>query len=162
MDDPDPVGGYGYQGNGRAVYECRRVELNGLASDPDRFIAWVESKLEDYDCNNKLVPPRKINLEKGKSVLGERVENTVRGDLSLLLQLEEMVKEVTKSVRRKISVKDIPAALADWAEELKPEAWGSALEQMVANRVADKAELVRGLARKRIAQSRDGASGAGK
>jgi hypothetical protein len=152
----------GRDDKGRRIYECRRVELNDLASDLNRFITWVVSKLEQHGCTRKLVPPQKVVQEKAKSYLANLLDHAARFSLSTLLHVEEMVENVKKWARRKINLKDMPAALTDWAEEPKAEAWGAAMEQMITNRVANKAKAVRDLARKRIAQSRDGASGAGR
>jgi hypothetical protein len=141
-----------YNANRRPVYECRRVELNDLASDPDRFIEWVESKLEEHGCTNKLVPPRKIVLEVAKSVLRQRVESSVRANLSIILRVDQMAKDVSDSLCKKINVKDMPNALADWAEEPKPEAWGDALGQIIDNQIRRNAKAQRELTRKRMAQ----------
>src|SRR5262249_52958489 len=57
----------GYSMHGRTIYECRRVELNDLASDPERFIMWVEAKLKEHGCAEKLVPPKDVIVEEAKS-----------------------------------------------------------------------------------------------
>jgi hypothetical protein len=146
----------GRDAKGRKIYECRRVELNDLASDPDRFINWVISKLKQHGCVTKLVPPQKVVQEKAKSYLASLLDQAARFSLSTLLHVEQMVEDVKKWTRRKINLKDMPAALADWAEEPKPEAWGAALEQMITDRVANKAKTLHDLARKRINQGRQG------
>jgi hypothetical protein len=143
----------GYNRRGGAVYRCRRVELNDLASDPDRFIAWVVGKLEEHGCGRKLVPPRKVVLDKAKVLRAELVGGAVGEELSNLLNLDALVTGVTEALSKQVSVTDLPDALADWANELQPEGWDAALAREVKNRVKELSETLRTLARRRIRQA---------
>src|SRR5262249_27238796 len=58
--DGTPDGGTYKGGKWVQYYRCRRIELNALAADPDRFIEYVERKLEQHGCAKKLVPPVKV------------------------------------------------------------------------------------------------------
>jgi len=57
---------------------CRRVELNALSAEPARFVAWVEGKLRQYGVASKLIPPKRVIEERGRSqrsgVLAREVE----------------------------------------------------------------------------------------
>ena len=146
--------------NGRATYLCQRVELNDLASDPVRFIGWVEGKLEEHGFSRKLVPPKKVVLEKAKALRTELLDQAARQELEGLLDLNGMVKGLTAALSKKVAINDLPDALADWAGELKPEAWDAALTREISDRVGRLAETLREQARSRLglAQRTEGES----
>ncbi len=50
---------------------CRRVELNALSADPHAFVAWIEKKLKKFGVAQKLVPPRKVILQRGQGPAGD-------------------------------------------------------------------------------------------
>jgi hypothetical protein len=124
----------GYKG-ARKVYQCQRVELNDLASDPDRFIAYVEGKLQEHGCAGKLVPPRKVVLQHAKQERRDQLEAAVRAQVQELLNVDGLVRDIAREALRQIGVAELPAALASWSREQKPESWRQAIEQDIGRQV---------------------------
>jgi hypothetical protein len=136
----EPTGEYRH---GRPVYRGWRVELNDLASDPGRFIAYVEEKLKEHGCAQKLVPPRKVVLDRAAELRSELLDEAVREELSRLLDLDGSAAALVKALSKKVPVKDLPGALADWAGGLEAQAWSEALRQQVSGRVESLADTLR-------------------
>jgi hypothetical protein len=124
----------GWKGN-RRVYRCRRVELNALAADPDRFLQYVEDKLRQNGCTDKLVPPGKVVIERAKSLRSEMVTAAARSRVAALLDIEAIAQNLVNDVMKRVKVKDLPSLLERWAEGREPERWEAYLRQQVEERV---------------------------
>jgi hypothetical protein len=124
----------GWHGS-RQQYRCLRVELNDLASDPDRFLSWVEAKLEAVCCNRKLLPPRKVVLGRAKDLRSEMLFSAAREELSSLLDLDGKTVALVTALGEKCQVNDLYDVLAGWSKGLAPESWDAALRGQVALRV---------------------------
>jgi hypothetical protein len=120
----------------RQTYKCRRVELNALAADPDRFIAYVERKLQENGCARKLVPPKKVLHEKAKSLRTGMIEDRARQEIMNLLGVDEVVRDLAKSLVKRVAIKDLPRLLGKWAEKLEPESWEKHLRHQLGERVS--------------------------
>jgi hypothetical protein len=92
----------------RKVYRCRRVELNDLASDPDRFVAWVEGKLREHGCARKLVPPRKEVLVQAALWRDTTLQSAAKAELARLLGLDGMVQDLVRALSQDCPIKDLP------------------------------------------------------
>jgi hypothetical protein len=139
---------------GRPEYRCRRVELNDLASDPDRFIAYVERKLEEHGCARKLVPPPEVVLKHAKDWRGRLLGDAAREVLGELLNADRIVRKiVTGPLRERISIEGLPDMLQAWAGELAPEPWGQALEREVRRRMSAVGDELRAEVLTRLQES---------
>jgi hypothetical protein len=135
--------------NGRAAYKCQRVELNALAADPDRFIAYVEEQLKKHGCAEKLVPPTKVLLQSASDKRASLLGDVIRDTLAEVLNEDEIVEQLTKRFAKQVTIKDLPNVLATWAARLEPESWENELSKQLRDRVdlladdLDDAVLVR-------------------
>ena len=65
--------------NGKRTWKAERIELNALAKDPDRFIAWIEGKLQGLGLAKKLLPGAK---QSGSKPACSATSNCVKSLLS--------------------------------------------------------------------------------
>lgn len=117
---------------------CRRVELNALSSDPARFAAWVESKLQIYGCDGKLLPPIDVAWEHARSEYEESLEEMITQRL-----IEE--NEIPEQVDKLLAMQPMPeflslsSELELWAREILPQDWRSFVSA-IAKKVATDTE----------------------
>ncbi|MFH1921737.1 MAG: ATP-binding protein [Planctomycetota bacterium] len=71
-------------------WKAQRVELNALAANPDRFIAWVEGKLEEHGLARKLIPPAKAIKEHAVQQREEELRQRVHDRFVDALSLDTM------------------------------------------------------------------------
>ena len=77
---------------------CRRVELNALAAFPDRFVEFVESKLERAGASRKLIPKSQVCHAYLDEQLRQLIEGYVRSELESELALNSLVADVTSEL----------------------------------------------------------------
>jgi hypothetical protein len=140
--------------DGRPEYRCRRVELNDLASDPDRFIAYVERKLEEHGCARKLVPPAQVILQHAEECRGRFLGDAVRKVLEELLSADSLVRQIaTGPLQARIPIEGLPGTLQAWAAKLKPEPWGEALQRKIRSQVSAVGDELRAEVLTRLQES---------
>jgi hypothetical protein len=144
----------GFQGN-KKLWRCRRVELNALAADPDRFLAYVEEKLAQHGCARKLLPSPKVIRREAKQLLQQYLNQAARAQVSELLNVEALVNDLADSLAGEVSLEGIPAAMARWARQLGPEWWRAQVEGQVQELVDGVADKLRRQALVRIGQRDD-------
>jgi hypothetical protein len=149
----------GWKGR-RRLYRCRRVELNALAADPDRFLAFVEDKLRQHGLDKKLVPPRKVVAGEVRALVTQFVGDAARTKVLDLLDVDSLVERVVGDVMKRVKVKDLPKLLKRWATDRKPQRWDHYLAARVAERVRALDEELEESARARVRRDSPGDSGA--
>jgi hypothetical protein len=125
---------------GKKLYRCRRVELNDLAADPDRFIQYVEKKLRQHGCAEKLVPPESVVLDRAAAQRTELLREVARAGLAELLKTEGLAAELVRQFAGTVTVEDTPKLLAEWAAGLEPVSWDHHLRGEIDRRVRAVAE----------------------
>jgi hypothetical protein len=125
---------------GKKVYRCRRVELNALAADPDRFIAYVHRKLEQLGCARKLIPPAEVVRSRATARRDEALLAAARKVVCAQLGVDAIATTVADELRNALPVKDLPKFLSRWARQPKPESWAEVADREVEARVAGLAE----------------------
>jgi hypothetical protein len=123
------------QRHGRTQYRCRRVELNALAADPDRFIRYVEDKLRAHGCAAKLVPPAQVVLTEAELRRDELLQKMARDKVTELLNASGLAADLARLFAAKLTVHDLPDLLAEWAAGLVPESWVNRLRREIQVRV---------------------------
>jgi len=127
---------------GRRLYRCQRVELNALASDPERFIQFVERKLAQHDGATKLVPPKKVMMEQAQLLVGGLIKDGVQKQLAELLHEDAIVGAATEKFARRIVGKDLPKEIADWATLLEAKSWDQHLLELLKTRAIEYTEAL--------------------
>jgi hypothetical protein len=112
----------------------RRIELNSLAADPDKFIQYIEQKLDEHGCAEKLVPPPKVLIDRAMALRIDLLQEAARRKLAELLNEDVLVRAVGQQLAGKVLVKDMPRVLTDWARELAPQSWDDYLEKQIKER----------------------------
>jgi hypothetical protein len=120
----------------RQVYRCQRVELNALASDPDRFLEYVEDKLRQHGCAQKLVPPRNVVVDKARALRMHLVGEAARAKILELLHVDSLVTSLANDLVKRVEVKDLPSLLKHWAEARAPYRWEAYLQQQLQERIS--------------------------
>jgi hypothetical protein len=144
----------GFQGK-KKLWRCRRVELNALAADPDRFLAYVEEKLAQHGCARKLLPRPKVIRREAKELLLQYLNQAARAQVNELLNVDALVNDLADSLAGVVSLHGIPAAMDRWARGLGPEWWKAQVEGQVQELVHGVADEMRRQALVRIGQRDD-------
>lgn len=110
---------------------CRRVELNALSADPEAFIKWVEQKLSEHGVAQKLVPPNKVITATAKERREVLLRESIQQRLMESLDVEARVDSLTKKFTRRLSVKDVPAAVEAWAEKIEAAPWTKCVDSEI-------------------------------
>jgi hypothetical protein len=106
----------------RQWINCERVELNAIAVYPDRFIGWVERKLDQHGANRKLIPDKKTILKTAKQQYNDYLHDTIHRELLSLLCVAERTKQIAREFG-KPKFNELTQSLAQWATELPTESW---------------------------------------
>jgi hypothetical protein len=128
----------------KQLYRCRRVELNALAADPDRFIRYVEEKLRQHGCAEKLVPPASVVLERAAALRAKLLEEIVRAKLAEQLNTDSLAADLARKYAERVSVEDTPKVLAEWAGRLEPVSWDDCLHGEIDGQVRAVADALGG------------------
>ena len=132
------------------LWRCRRVELNDLASNPRRFIDYVERKLQELGLARKLVPPGKVVLKTAQELRSQILREQAHEALSEHLDLDDLATAIAKDLAKKFPVKSLPELLLEWAAQLKPQPWKDQLRSMIVERVEERKDEVDEEAKGRI------------
>jgi Histidine kinase-, DNA gyrase B-, and HSP90-like ATPase len=114
--------------------ECRRVELNAISADPERFVSWVESKLKLHGCDKKLIPNKDTVIEQAIEDFKRRLSIKVRDRIESLLKIDDLVDSAISEIKLPSFTK-VPAVLKKWSKSPQPEAWRSVVEIAVARQI---------------------------
>jgi hypothetical protein len=125
---------------GKKVYRCKRVELNSLAADPDRFIAYVHRRLEELGCARKLIPPADVVRSRATACRDGELLARAQAVVHEQLGVDAIANALADGLRDAVPVKDLRKFLRRWARELKPEGWAEVADREVEARVAGLAE----------------------
>ncbi|MHB8956042.1 MAG: ATP-binding protein [Pirellulaceae bacterium] len=127
----------GKNGKPKTVWvNCRRVELNALSADPHRFVAWVESKLEEHGCAKKLIPPKTIIETYGRETRDAILRETIHAAINDYLNVGGLIGPICNTLKRRIEIKGIPAQMQSWAEGLPPQHWRHYVSALISDSVA--------------------------
>jgi hypothetical protein len=144
---------HGWHG-GRPTFRCQRVELNALAADPDRFIRYVEDKLQEHGCG-KLVPPKKVVTQTARAALTSLLESVAMQEILKAIGVEKVIAELVEKYGDRVTVKDLHSVLTEWGKGREPDSWTSHLEKELLKRVqAIASEVSEGAAAKARAMVR--------
>jgi DNA topoisomerase VI subunit A len=128
---------YTKRGKERVRYmNCRRVELNALSVNIDRFIAWIEGKLRQHGVAKKLVPDEHVVRSYGTNCAAHRLESAVRRQIERKLDLAEIARFVTASLADRVKIEDASASLAKWSVDAPPEPWTDCVMRLADEAVA--------------------------
>jgi len=111
--------------------DCRRVELNALSADPHRFVEWVESKLVEHGCAQKLVPPKAIINKHARDKRDIILREEIRAAIDDYLDVEGLIGPVCDKLSPRVEIEGIPAEVKSWAEDLPPEHWTHQVSALV-------------------------------
>lgn len=121
---------------------CRRVELNALAADPDRFIAYLERKLREHDCASKLVPPKRVLDEQAKKDRDDVLADSIREQVDAVLEIDALVETLRDRFAAEIGVGDIAEVIERWAKDVPPGRWRDCVRREINRRAAELAEEI--------------------
>jgi hypothetical protein len=152
------VGEFSGISKGRDAYRCRRVELNALAADPNRFIAFIEDKLKQHGCDKKLVPPPEVIEQEASDELERLCRMKARHEIWKALDLDEIIEEAASKLANQIDPADL-SDLQDWASKLKPKSWSAEVSRRIKRRVSRKCKSA---AWKRVCNEAISAKGQGR
>lgn len=128
---------------GNKRWECRRVEINALAADPDRFLRFIEEKLRAHGCTEKLVPPVDVVVSEGEAMLSRALLDEVRAEFEEQLDLPSMVEEVTGQIEQGIDLGFLPPVLRTWAPKMTVEHWRDRLRRGVEKRLEFESDKIK-------------------
>ena len=114
---------------------CERIELNDLASDPSRFIKWLEGKLEEHGLNAKLIPADEKITTYGEEQRDEKLKDWVRDHIHDLIDIDGLVDTTAENFAEKIRVDDLPKHTPKWGAKLDPSPWRQYVERLVDGRI---------------------------
>lgn len=110
---------------------CKRVELNALSANPQAFVAWVESKLQDHGVAKKLVPPSKVIESRAEEELTKALEDRVRDRFEAAINLDSSVDSAVEKLLPLLDVSGAVDAVTKWASEVKPKPWTTCVDGYV-------------------------------
>ena len=110
----------------------QRVEINALAADPQRFIEWLEGKLEEHGLKRKLIPEQDAIFEHAEEAITKKLTETIRGHVEELVDLDAITEALIDEYKPKIKVKGLPRKLATWGKKLEPKPWRDHADGIVA------------------------------
>jgi len=128
---------------GRKRWECRRVEINALAANPNRFLRFIEDKLKAHGCVEKLVPPVDVVASEGAAALAGALREWIREELERELGLSQVVEAIAEQLEPDVDLRSLPDILARWAPDLTPEHWRQRLSEEVCRHLSQAATNVR-------------------
>jgi len=99
---------------------CRRVELNALSADPQKFIEWVERKLAEHGVAKKLVPPKKIIVERAEAEREAILRRYARRCIEETLAIDAKVDEIVEQLLRQVKIDAVPGAVKKWGSKSGP------------------------------------------
>lgn len=123
--------------------ECRRVELNAISANPERFVEWVEGKLQTHGCALKLVPDRSTVISEALAEFKVSLENEVRKQVNLKLKVDDLVRAAISDVQLP-SFTRVPTNLKKWAKSLQPDSWRSVVADIAERKIESNAAEISG------------------
>lgn len=109
--------------------------MNDLAKDPERFIEFVENKIQQHGMAKKLVPPAAVVKSEARDIadaeLGERVQAAVEN----MIDLDGIKSTVIDKQSKKIGFSKVPKLLKDWAKKMEPISWRAHVEHLMTAKV---------------------------
>ncbi|MEI8373691.1 MAG: ATP-binding protein [Planctomycetota bacterium] len=141
--------------DGKRRWKAQRIELNALAKDPDRFIAWIEGKLQGLGLAKKLLPPPAVIKQTAEQHRDQALLDSATEHLFEILDVSGMAAKMVSKV--KLSVTNIPGELKKWAKELPPDSWKNHVSWLVDQKIASVDDVLAQLAQDAV-ESIGGAS----
>jgi hypothetical protein len=120
---------------------CRRIELNALSAYPERFVEWVESKLQKHGAARKLVPVRKVLQSRVESVYRDERSQRIHDAVMNRLNIPKIVREIEDGINLP-KFDGVAKRLKDWAELLKPETWLSVCNSIAMEKLQEQESLI--------------------
>ena len=121
----------------------QRVEINALAADPQRFIEWLEGKLEEHGLKRKLIPKQDAIIEHAEEAITKKLTESIKRHVEELIDLDAITETLIDEYKPKIKAKGLPRKLATWGKKLEPKPWRDHADGIVAEligKVDDKLE----------------------
>lgn len=132
---------------GKKKYKCRRIELNAMAANPDRFIAYVEQKLREHGLDKKVVPPDEVIDKRAERKIKDGITEHVLDDIGSMLDTGSIVSRIVKEFEKQVDVDDVPDGVEEWAGELKPKSWTTFVDDEVYDLVNEHDDTIRKMVR---------------
>lgn len=146
-------GGTEVEVNGKPVWkDCKRVELNALAADPDRFISFIERKLRLHKAHGKLVPPKTVIKRYAAQTRASSLERAIDEMIRAELDIQAMTVELVKVYKPDVAIEGLPKKVRSWARGRRPEPWTACVEGAVNDRVEALWKQLLAAVRARIAR----------
>jgi len=117
-------------------WKCKRIELNALAKSPDRFIEWIEAKLQQHGLDRRLVPPDRYITKHAVDRRRERLREQVSECVASALYLEALEEGIVDGLLSRISLDGVADDLKAWAPKLESGRWCNRVDRFVDRLVA--------------------------
>jgi len=131
---------------GAKRWKCDRIELNALAKSPDRFIGWIEDKLQQHGLDRKLLPPEQVVEKHAVDRRAERLRERVSECVASILDLEALEAGIVDRLLPQVSLDGVADDLRAWAPRLEPGRWCGRVNRLVDRSVADLEDEIRAAA----------------
>lgn len=132
--------------NGKMKLEwinCRRVELNALSADPERFVAWIKAKLAEHGVAKKLVPPKKVIASQATRAWDSDLQQSIHREIEESLDIDNAVDQIAGLLSSRAKFDTVPALVKNWAKNPKPEHWTQFVKTEVSKQVRKLDKAIR-------------------
>ncbi len=117
--------------------DCQRVELNALSAYPDRFIEWLENKLQSHGVTQKLIPPDEVIATEAERTRRQEIREEAERRLLSRLDVEAFTQRVCDRLVDRVDIDHATPSLKDWQKTLTTDRWLTELHRLV-DREVDK------------------------
>lgn len=107
---------------------CRRIELNALAANPEKFCEWTVQQLEKHGINSKLVPDASVVTSTAESSYQKQRRHRIHTKVIDTLGVEQLVDDAEAAITS-TPFDHVPTVLEDWSSELHPNSWETKTEE---------------------------------
>lgn len=113
---------------GRQWTGCQRVELNALATNPQQFVDWVESKLQQHGAAKKLVPPDEFITDTTVEIYRKSRLSRIEYAVVRALDVPAIVRRIDASLPTPAF--NIVDEVKQWAAKIEPVHWSRVCESI--------------------------------
>lgn len=113
-------------GDGKAVYECRRYELNAILP-VSRRMEYIAEKLREHEAEPKVIPPQDELSELADSLYADKMAEWVDEDLLDVLGLNDIKAELTEEFKDDFELDKAREYVEEGFEEDETLPWHEAL-----------------------------------
>jgi hypothetical protein len=124
-------------GKDKPVFRSKRVELAALAMFPDRFLDYIDRKLEENGCKKKLVPPDDVVQLRAQGERDMHLRSAVGEATREKLQIDQITDAVTGQLLNSVDCSGLPQVLKKWARKLSTDAWDKIVRLTIGQRIGE-------------------------